>query len=671
MILRSTLIMSAVLLAVQGCLPSLDTSSYHCENDDDCSGLGMICNTGTQTCVLPDVQNDVTVADTLDSGVDVEDDGRDRDSSEVVLDYGADLGSDTSADHGPEVIDRTDVLQEDDGSGGTGEFGESCNDSTECLSGPCIDTGSMGLGHVCTRSCDDDCPVGWACEVLLHDDASDKVCLPIFDHLCDPCRTDGDCASELSANKAFCKGAFADGRFCTVECIDIMHCPAGYSCDVDGDTVGGASWCQPDSGQCLCSASAIDKALSTDCSVTNQFGTCSGSMTCTMTGISGCSAVNPAKDTCNGIDDDCDGSIDEDGVCPTVSFYCDKDGDGYISNYITGACDTYHCVEVDCATVPGTDCDDSEYDVNPRAVEVCDNGLDDDCDGSHNAVDALGCVNFFGDRDKDGYADVSMQCLCYAADIYTVEDGGVSDFDCNDSQAAVNPGQQEICSNLIDDNCDGRKDEAQGCLGCIEYYFDSDSDGWGIANDHMCLDGPNGNYRATRSGDCADLIGTVNPGATESCNGIDDDCDGFKDEKDASGCRAFYMDVDGDGYGIGRNGQCLCAALGMYRAELPGDCCDKSADARPNQTAFFATANECTDFDYNCDLEAERQETRSGGGCEEWSVGGGCEQRPGWSGNLVPNCSKTGLFLSGGCGKSKIPVSCKEPEWEQRTQMCR
>ena len=91
--------------------------------------------------------------------------------------------------------------------------------------------------------------------------------------------------------------------------------------------------------------------------------------------------VNPyALEDCNGLDDDCDDGIDEGLV---VEGYLDEDGDGFGVGQ-----EAELCIDVGVAQVDG-DCDDSLEAVNPEAEEICDNGLDDDCDGRGCGVDAV------------------------------------------------------------------------------------------------------------------------------------------------------------------------------------------------------------------------------------------------------------------------------------------
>jgi hypothetical protein len=106
-------------------------------------------------------------------------------------------------------------------------------------------------------------------------------------------------------------------------------------------------------------------------------------------------------------------------------------------------------------------------------------------------------------------------------------EGYVADAtDCNDADAAVNPAATEVC-NGIDDNCDGNNDEG---LTFTTYYADADGDTYGDAGSTVstCDGAPEG--YVSDATDCNDADGAVNPGATEVCNGIDDNCDGNIDE---------------------------------------------------------------------------------------------------------------------------------------------
>ncbi len=238
--------------------------------------------------------------------------------------------------------------------------------------------------------------------------------------------------------------------------------------------------------------------------------------------------VNPdADETCNGLDDNCDGQIDE-GVINTYYADTDEDGFGDLDNSIL-ACDpqTGYVVNSD-------DCDDSKNHVNPDADETC-NGLDDNCDGQ---IDE-GVINtYYADTDDDGFGDPHNSIQ--ACDIQTGY--VVNSDDCEDEDQNRNPDTIETC-NGEDDNCDGLIDEGVK----ITYYLDSDADGYGDPNDStQACSQPEG--YVTDSTDCYDDDSAVNPGALEACgDGIDNNCDGNTNEDcfPEFGLVAYYP-FDGD-----------------------------------------------------------------------------------------------------------------------------
>ncbi len=175
-----------------------------------------------------------------------------------------------------------------------------------------------------------------------------------------------------------------------------------YYTDADGDTYG-----DPGSPVISCSGAPLGAvADNTDCNDGNA-------------------SVNPGgTETCNGIDDDCDGSTDE--GCSLLTFYADTDGDTYgdPANFITQT----NPVPPSGYVSDNTDCNDGNTAVNPAATEVC-NSIDDDCDTS---------VDEGFDVDGDGYTSCNG--------------------DCDDNNNAVNPGAAETC-NGVDDNCNGLTDD--------------------------------------------------------------------------------------------------------------------------------------------------------------------------------------------------------------------
>ncbi len=149
--------------------------------------------------------------------------------------------------------------------------------------------------------------------------------------------------------------------------------------------------------------------------------------------------VHPgAAEACNGVDDDCNGAIDD------ILVHYDLDRDGYGDPAVTVTvlgCDLPAGLVTD-----ATDCDDADATVFPGAVEVC-NGVDDNCDGQ---VDEALDATFYADVDGDGYGDPTSTVVNCAAPSGYVAD----DTDCDDANATVYPGAPEACDGL-DDNCDG------------------------------------------------------------------------------------------------------------------------------------------------------------------------------------------------------------------------
>jgi hypothetical protein len=259
-----------------------------------------------------------------------------------------------------------------------------------------------------------------------------------------------------------------------------------------------------------------------------------------------------AVDVCNGQDEDCDGTPDNKDVDLDLWFGCgggDCDDEEFLANPgLVEVCDDG--IDNDCedgeligdadgdghqtAICDGEDCDDNYEDIYPGAPEGCD-GIDHDCDGLSELVDA----------DGDTFGDAAC--------------GGP---DCDDTLSSVHPGVGELCNGL-DDNCDGvpaagGEDDADGdgawsCDDCDdedptlaegfeELCDDLDNDCDGIPDDGVIKDGDGDGFERESCGgeDCFDSSDAVFPGAVEDCaDDVDNDCDATTDldDEDCAGLR--------------------------------------------------------------------------------------------------------------------------------------
>ncbi|MBK8193647.1 MAG: T9SS type A sorting domain-containing protein [Lewinellaceae bacterium] len=247
-------------------------------------------------------------------------------------------------------------------------------------------------------------------------------------------------------------------------------------------------------------------------------------------------------------------------------FYKDEDLDGYYSY---------------------EDCNDKDATVYPDAPELCDN-LDNDCNG---LVDDIPVFAYYLDSDGDGFGDGSIEldtCLSEAPAGYVA-----NNLDCDDGDAAFNPGAVELCDGL-DNDCNGFVDD----IPVFAYYLDSDGDGFGDGDIELdtCLSEAPAGYVANNL-DCDDGDAAFSPDAAEVCDGLDNDCNGLVDDIPVF---AYYLDSDGDGFGDGdiELDTCLSEApMGYVTNNL--DCDDSSADFNPFSVEI------CDGLDNNCNGTAD------------------------------------------------------------------
>ncbi len=170
----------------------------------------------------------------------------------------------------------------------------------------------------------------------------------------------------------------------------------------------------------------------------------------------------------------------------------------------------------------------------------------------------------------------------------TDSDGFDSPLDCDDSDAAVHPGAAERC-DAVDQDCDGQIDEdpEDGVTGFLDLDGDGHGSGW-LPVQACELEG-----LVASSDDCADTDPTRHPDALETCDGLDQDCDGEVDESPQDPT-TWYADADGDGFGDPDAATTGCERPEGYVSDAT-DCDDAEPSAWPGspELAGDGVDNDC------------------------------------------------------------------------------
>jgi len=223
----------------------------------------------------------------------------------------------------------------------------------------------------------------------------------------------------------------------------------------------------------------------------------------------------------NGQDNDCSGNVEK-------WAYTDQDGDLYAPNNVSS------CVDV--VNFPGkitagqelgyNDCNDNNALIYPGALLNCNNGQDNDCSGN---VEKWAYTDQDGDLYAPNNVSSCVDVVNFPGKITAGQELGYND--CNDTNSSIYPGAPLNCNNGQDNDCSGNIEKWA--------YTDVDGDKYAPNSTSSCIDVVNFPGKITAgqelgTNDCNDNNSAINPGASEVCNGIDDNCNGQADEELAS-----------------------------------------------------------------------------------------------------------------------------------------
>ena len=338
----------------------------------------------------------------------------------------------------------------------------------------------------------------------------------------------GDCDDKAKGTspgaKEVCDSGGPGGQGIDENCSGKINEEGGEGCNkywLDGD---GDGWGNKGSAaHCLCKPDVAKNLTAT------KTGDCNDDV----------KVINPGQleDCKTSYDDNCNVDTNDEGALNCVALWFDVDGDGWGDKKKAPKCACQVDFLKKLTATKGGDCDDTLQAVHPGQPEMCATPFDDNCDGNANEVGAVACIGYYPDSDKDGYGAKGSNPLCLCAPQVAGPFTASNATDCDDGNKNIKPGIADNCvTQGVDDNCDGKLDP-EDSLNCTSYYYDGDSDGYGIAiKKCLCSADAQNKYSATKTGDCNDLTPSVNPGATEYCNGVDDNCDNAKDNGAAASC---------------------------------------------------------------------------------------------------------------------------------------
>ena len=450
----------------------------------------------------------------------------------------------------------------------------------EQVTDPQDPTSTVWIPQACTPTDDPTCSAAGPYQ-LLH-------CDP--DHLCRFYT-----ASEKCAYPAYGQGTAS-------KTCDVIRCAADADCDQfnpDAKHLGAScvytseSMLAADSneqGECFFTYADCKPGLGTPCenkgvmyAKDNQY-VCSVSMKLNLKQAEVCGDSQ---------DNDCDGDTDEMGALNCVNYWVDGDSDGQ-GNDSADAVSKCLCGDLTGYVKNNTDCNDSDSAIKKGVPEVCD-GVDNNCSGASD--EGLSFANYYADTDGDTYGAGNATSACKP------QVGKVTNnTDCDDTKANVfekklyyvdgdgdlfgSTTEAMLCSataptGYSSDNIDC-DDTKAGLYEKQLFYVDTDGDSYGSTTEALlCATSAPFGYSPNKS-DCNDGAASVNPGASESCNGVDDDCSGAADN--GLVFTNYYADTDSDTYGAG-NATSSCKPL-AGEVTNSTDCADNDATVNAPQPYY-------------------------------------------------------------------------------------
>ena len=541
-------------------------------------------------------------------------------ASDVIL-----VDSGTSDVSGPADVISTDAGPSD---AGCSEAGCACSDNGQCDSGFCLEVDN---GKQCAALCGSGCAQGFACSQVASSGGDIvNVCTPAFPRLCEPCGADSDCNNVLGGTNNRC-APYRDGsnsllgNFCAPACTGPANCPVGYDCQ-STTSLGGVkvNLCLKKDLVCACDARALKLCLTTGCSLSGPAGTCGGKRTCGSSGLSACDAPQAQTETCDLLDNDCDGQTDEptSGMCED-NLQCTYD----------------NCIAGQCQHPPKTGpCDDG---TSCTQGDLCSDGL---CKGvALNCDDKNPCT-------KDSCAGNSG-CEFQPDDSATCTDNNACTTGDACSGGFCIPGDSLAC----DDNNPCTTDSCKVKQGCV---FTN--------NSASCSDGS----LCTLSDTCKD--GACQGGSALPCNDgnpcTDDSCDaklGCQFAANSASCTDSNICTEGD---TCKDSKCL---PGKAKFCSDGNACTDDACDPVNGCIAMANKNSCDDGNSCTSNDKCAGGQCDGGGvisCDDGNpctndscdAVAGCQHGPNFSpcsdGNV---CTIADLCQGGLCGPG-VPMNCDD-----------